>query len=67
MYYYSLFLKLCMILELTQFLMLFSKEVMGSLFVVTNSLDVPHKMAIIWPDTFGKHPCHSRRIVFSVR
>jgi len=67
MYYYSLFLKMCMVSELTQFLMLFSKVVMGSLFIVANSLDVPHKMAIIWPDTFGKLPCHSRRFMFSVR
>lgn len=32
---------------------LFCKVLMGSLFIMTNSLDVPHKMAIIWPDTFG--------------
>jgi hypothetical protein len=53
MYYHSLLLKMRMILELIQFLMLFCKGVDGSLFIVTNSLEVPHKMAIFLPDTLG--------------
>jgi hypothetical protein len=69
MCYHSLFLKTRMLLELTQFLMLFCKKLMGSLFIMTNSLDVPHKMAIIWPDTFGElaFSLYSHRVFCEVR